>query len=62
MGVIREKQTLLGTVYERYDSNNELIQRFGAIGYIKKSTERKMTYFIVTDINGNLNNRFGRIW
>ncbi|MGS4992813.1 tyrosine-type recombinase/integrase [Bacillus cereus] len=54
MGVIREKQTLLGTVYERYDSNNELIQRFGAIGYIKKSTERKMTYFIVTDINGNL--------
>ncbi|PFM45224.1 hypothetical protein COJ45_21810 [Bacillus cereus] len=54
MGVIREKQTSLGTVYERYDSNNDLIQRFGAIGFIKKSTERKLTYFIVTDINGNL--------
>ena len=54
MGVIRERQTSLGTVYERYDSKNDLIQRFGAIGFIKKSTERKMTYFIVTDINGNL--------
>ncbi|HEF1904228.1 MULTISPECIES: tyrosine-type recombinase/integrase [Bacillus] len=54
MGVIREKQTSLGTVYEHYDSNNDLIQRFGAIGFIKKSTERKLTYFIVTDINGNL--------
>ncbi|MGI8385722.1 tyrosine-type recombinase/integrase [Robertmurraya sp. P23] len=54
MGVIREKQTALGTVYKRYDSNNELIQRFGAIGFIKESTESKMTYFIVSDINGNL--------
>ncbi|PEV11086.1 tyrosine-type recombinase/integrase [Bacillus cereus] len=54
MGVIREKQTSLGTIYERYDSNNELIQRFGAIGFIKESTERKMIYFIVSDLNGNL--------
>ena len=54
MGVIREKQTSLGTVYERYDSNNKLIQRFGAIGFIKESSERKMTYFIITDIKGNL--------
>jgi hypothetical protein len=52
MGVIREKQISLGTVYERYDSNNELIQRFGAIGFIRESIERKMTYFIITDIMG----------
>ncbi|MGG0739572.1 tyrosine-type recombinase/integrase [Niallia taxi] len=54
MGTIKERQTLLGTVYERYNSNNEIIQRFGAIGFIRKSTDRKMTYFILTDINGNL--------
>jgi site-specific recombinase XerD len=54
MGVIREKQTSIGTVYERYDSNNELIQRFGAIGFIKESIKGKMIYFMVTDINGNL--------
>ncbi|PEC46366.1 site-specific integrase [Bacillus sp. AFS096315] len=54
MVVIREKQTSIGTVYERFDSNNELIQRFGAIGFIMESTESKMTYFIVTDIKGNL--------
>lgn len=41
-------------MYERFDSNNILIQRFGAIGFIKESSERKMTYFIITDINGNL--------
>ena len=45
MGVIREKQTSLGTVYARYDSNNELIQRFGAIGFIKESTEKKKDLF-----------------
>ncbi|OLN21370.1 hypothetical protein BTO30_15340 [Domibacillus antri] len=54
MGVIKDKQTSLGTVYERYDSNNELIQKFGAIGFIKESPEKKMTYFIITDLNGKL--------
>lgn len=54
MGFIREKQTSLGTIYERYDSNNKLIQRFGAVGFIKKSSEKKMIYFIIHDIKGNL--------
>ena len=54
MGVIKEKHTVLGTVYERYDNENELIQRFGTVGFIKKSAGKKITYFIITDINGNL--------
>jgi site-specific recombinase XerD len=54
MGVIREKQTPLGTVYERFDNKNEVIQRFGIIGFIRNSTDKKKTYFIVTDLNGNL--------
>lgn len=53
--VIKERETSLGgTVYERYDSNNELIQKFGAIGFVKESTEKKKTYFIITDLNGRL--------
>lgn len=54
MGVIKVKQTSFGTVYERFDSNNEIIQKFGAVGFIKKSLGSNMTYFIITDINGNL--------
>ncbi|MFS0673030.1 tyrosine-type recombinase/integrase [Ornithinibacillus sp. 179-J 7C1 HS] len=54
MGVIKDRQTSLGTVYERYDSNNELIQKFGIIGFIKLSTVRRKTYFIITDLKGNL--------
>lgn len=54
MGVIKDRQTSLGTVYERYDSKNELIQKFGIIGFIKLSTVRRKTYFIITDLKGNL--------
>lgn len=54
MGVIKDKQTSLGTVYERYDSSNEVIQNFGAIGFIKESKGQKRTYFIITDLKGNL--------
>ncbi|MFD1707527.1 tyrosine-type recombinase/integrase [Siminovitchia sediminis] len=53
--VIKERETPLGgTVYERYDSNNELIQKFGAVGFVKESTEKNKTYFIITDLNGRL--------
>ncbi|GAE92735.1 hypothetical protein JCM21714_1749 [Gracilibacillus boraciitolerans JCM 21714] len=54
MGVIKDIQTSLGTVYERYDRNNELIQTFGSIGFIKESTGQKKMYFIITDLSGNL--------
>ncbi|MBR7797625.1 hypothetical protein GT022_16440 [Agaribacter marinus] len=53
MSIIRDKQTSLGTLYERCDSNNKLIQKFGAIGF-KRASESKRTYFIITDLNGSL--------
>jgi site-specific recombinase XerD len=54
LGFIRDTQTFLGRVYERYNSKNELIQKFGAIGFKKISTSKVKTHFIITDLKGKL--------
>lgn len=54
MGVIIDRQTSIGTFYERLDSNGALIKRSGVLGFVKKSTIKKLTYFILLDLKGNL--------
>ncbi|MBM7607245.1 integrase/recombinase XerD [Lysinibacillus composti] len=59
MGLIKKVENELGTIYERYDSNNKLIQRAGAIGFSKEYEGN--IYYIITDLNGikiNEANRF----
>jgi len=51
LGVVREVSTSLGTIYDRYDNKDELIQRAGIIGFSKEYDG--FTYFILTDLNGN---------
>lgn len=51
MGVIKEVSTSLGTIYDRYDNNGEVIQRAGTIGFSKN--KEGFTYFILTDLRGN---------
>lgn len=52
MGVVKNRQMTFGTVYERYDSNWGLIDKIGAIGFIRNFDER--TFFIIHDLNGKL--------
>ncbi|SFL70329.1 tyrosine-type recombinase/integrase [Pelosinus propionicus] len=54
MGVIKERQMKLGTIYERYDSKGNIIQTAGALGFVKESTEKGFTYFMIMDLNGQL--------
>lgn len=57
MGEIRQVDTILGTIYERYDSEGNVIQRAGAIGF-SKNYEGKIedyvgkTFFIITSLDG----------
>jgi len=54
MAVIRDKQTVIGTLYERLNSNGEIIQKEGVVGFIKQSTIKKHTYFMLVDKRGRL--------
>ncbi|MCY9692204.1 tyrosine-type recombinase/integrase [Paenibacillus alginolyticus] len=50
MGVIREEDTVLGTLYSRYDNKGELILTTGVIGFQRE--RNGFIYFIITDLNG----------
>ncbi|NUJ06938.1 site-specific integrase [Bacillus paranthracis] len=51
MGVIKEIPTYLGTTYDRFDNEGNLIQRAGTIGFSKEYKGR--VYFVLTDLEGN---------
>ncbi|WP_261303612.1 tyrosine-type recombinase/integrase [Paenibacillus andongensis] len=50
LGVIREEDTFLGTIYSRYDNKGEYIQTAGVIGFQRE--RNGFIYFIITDLNG----------
>lgn len=51
MGVIREEETVLGTLYSRYDNKGDHILTTGVIGFQRERSG--FIYFIITDLNGN---------
>ena len=50
MGIIKETNTIFGTVYERINDKEEIIKTHGIIGFQKDIDGN--SYFILTDLNG----------
>ena len=52
MGTIKMRKTYLGTIYERYGEEGQLIHRAGALGFVKE--HKGQTFFIIHNLNGEL--------
>ncbi|MBE4910196.1 site-specific integrase [Bacillus luteolus] len=52
MSKVLDRETSLGTVYERFDSDGELINKVGIFGFIQKSAN--CHYFVIFNESGNL--------
>ncbi|MBT2636590.1 site-specific integrase [Bacillus sp. ISL-39] len=52
--IIKDRQTKIGTLYERFDSEGKLIKQVGTLGFIKESTIKKHKYFMLFDLRGKL--------
>ncbi|MGE6541219.1 tyrosine-type recombinase/integrase [Bacillus luti] len=50
MGVIKELDSTLGTLYAKYSSDGEMIQKSGVVGFHKHYKDKD--YFIITDLYG----------
>lgn len=50
MGVIKELDSTLGTLYAKYSSGGEMIQKSGVVGFHKHYKDKD--YFIITDLYG----------
>lgn len=49
--LIREEETLIGTIYKKVSNENELLQKIAAVGFVKEKDNQ--TFFILTDLYGN---------
>lgn len=52
ISVIRDRQSCIGTVYERYNEGGEILRKSGVVGFIKYYNEQ--WFFVLHDIQGNL--------
>lgn len=57
MYLIKDIKMKYGTLYKKILDLNFIEQKLGALGFVKVSQESNLTYFMVMDQDGRLNER-----